>query len=168
MLRLEFPNETHQEMYEEMIEEWRNYEKIPTSPSLLFQWENFVEFLKYIKKSHIGDIDGKTPSTLYFWIGEWKITWAIDIRHNLEHPKIKEYSGHIGYGIRPSERKKWHATELLRLGLWEAKKIGIDKVLISCHPENIASEKVILKNGWEYFETLQKEGKIYKKYWITL
>jgi len=168
MLRLEFPHESHKDMYEDMVQEWWEFEQIPTSPSLLFRWDNYEEFLEYIDKTRKGETKNYTPSSLFFLIDKNMLLWAIDIRHNIDHPKLKKFSWHIWYGIRPSERRKWYATKILELWLEEAKKLWISKILIACHPDNTASEKVILKNGWLYYETIENENRIYKKYWITL
>ena len=169
MLRLEFPNESHKAQWEEMFEEWRKYESIPTSPWLLFKGENFEEFLDYVQHTSQWGYNGKTQSTLYFWIVGDKIIWAIDIRHNIIHPSLRDYSGHIGYWVRPSERGKWYATQMLALWLIEAKKLWIEKVLISCHPDNPVSQKVILKNGWVYEKTVcDEKWWEYMRHWIEL
>ncbi len=57
---------------------------------------------------------------------------------------------------------------MLRLGLIEANKLGIEKVLISAHEDNIASWKTIESCGGEYIKTIPNEGKNLKVYWITL
>ncbi len=168
MLRLEFPNESHKTMWENLMKTWESYEKVPTSPGLLFKWENFEEFLDYIKNISKWDYNWKTQSTLYFWMIEDILIWAIDIRHNIIHPNLRDYSWHIGYWVRPDERWKWYATEILALWLQEAKKLWIKKVLISCRPDNIASEKVILKNGGIYEKTVRDDELWeYKRHWIT-
>jgi len=57
---------------------------------------------------------------------------------------------------------------MLRLGLPEAKKIGLEKVLITCYDDNIASAKVIENNGGVFERFTEKEGKKLRRYWITL
>jgi predicted acetyltransferase len=156
-------------MYEEMIEEWSKEEDFhSTSPWALFFWESYDEFLQIIKQLYLWKYKWYTSSSLFFLINAGKIIWWIDIRHNIQAPVLRDFGGHISYGIRPTERKRWYATELLSLGLVEAKKLNIQKILISHHPENIASQKVILSNGWKYFETKTRGNQIYTKYWITL
>lgn len=49
MLKLEFPNESHREMYEDMMKEWRSFETTPTSPRRLFVGENYDDFLMEIR-----------------------------------------------------------------------------------------------------------------------
>ena len=55
-----------------------------------------------------------------------KIIGMIDIRHNLENDFWAEYGGHLGYSVRPSERRKGYATEIMKMGLEYAKSLGIE------------------------------------------
>ena len=105
MIHLEFPDISHKEEYLKMIEEWALYEPIPTSPRALFRGENFEEFLKFAENDLIENRLG-VPATLFFLMDNSRILGAIQIRHHIEHPNLKEFGGHIGYGIRPSERRK--------------------------------------------------------------
>lgn len=167
MLKLEFPNESHREMYEDMMKEWRSFETTPTSPRRLFVGENYDDFLMEIRN----DVENNqrwVNSTLFFLMNADIILWAIQIRHHIKHPDLRETGWHIGYGIRPSERQKWYATQMLKLWLEEAKKLWIKKVLISCDPDNIASEKVIVKNGWKYNKIVKNDKGVYKTFWIIL
>ncbi|MBR2176691.1 MAG: GNAT family N-acetyltransferase, partial [Clostridia bacterium] len=93
---------------------------------------------------------------------------AVNIRHYLNDYLLKE-GGHIGDGIRPSERRKGYATEMVRLALIECKKLGIDRVLMVCDKDNIGSAKSILKNGGVLEdEFLNEYGDIEQRYWIDL
>ena len=84
----------------------------------------------------------------------------------------KDYlnTGNIGYGIRPTERKKGYGTILLGLLLLECKKFGMHEVCVSCLKENIASSEVIKKNkGKLKKEFLDDETEKYgQKFWIKL
>lgn len=64
-------------------------------------------------------------STLFFLVDEStrNIIGALHIRHHIDHPKLIETGGHIGYGVRPSARGKGYATHMLMIGLQEAKKL---------------------------------------------
>lgn len=77
---------------------------------------------------------------------------------------LLERVGHIGYSIRPSERRKGYAKEALRQGLREAAGRNITAVLISCSTDNEASRKTILANGGVYEDT-RCGG---ERYWINL
>lgn len=165
MLKLEIPNITHKNAYEILIKEWSEAEKIPTSPKRLFSGNNFYEFLKIIEND-ISNNEDWVNAHLYFLIENEEILWAIHLRHDLIIPKFLEMHWHIWYWIAPKHRMKWYAKIMLELVLNEAKNLWLNKVLVSCNIDNIASEKVIQKN-WGIFERLTIDGKI-KRYWINL
>lgn len=81
-----------------------------------------------------------------------------------------KFGGFIGYSVRPSKRGKGYATKMLKLALDEFRKIGKDKVLITCKDFNIASKRVIEKNGGIYENSYycEEEGCTYLRYWISL
>lgn len=87
-----------------------------------------------------------------------KILGSIQVRHYL-NDFLKEYGGHIGYTIVPSERKKGYATFMLKEAIKITQDLGIQEILITCDEDNTASKKTILNNGGIYLKTVQVEGK---------
>ena len=81
-----------------------------------------------------------------------------------------KYGGFIGYSIRPSERGKGYATQMLKLALKEFKKKKKEKVLITCKDFNTSSKRVIEKNGGIYEDSYYNEEDeyTYLRYWISL
>jgi predicted acetyltransferase len=75
-------------------------------------------------------------------------------------------AGHIGDGIRPSERRKGYATAMIGLALKEAKALGIDSVLMCCDRENIGSAKSIMNNGGVLENEVVVNGVTEQRYWI--
>ena len=92
---------------------------------------------------------------------------AVNIRHYLNESLLLN-GGHIGDGIRPSERRKGYATAMIGLALEECKKLGIDKVLMVCDKENIGSAKSIINNGGVLENEVVVDGVTEQRYWITL
>jgi len=101
-------------------------------------------------------------------INDNKIVGMISFRHSIDHPILSVYGGHIGYSILPEERRKGYGKAMLKLMLKICKEKGLDKVLITCTKENIASKKTILANGGLFDKEVEVDGNIYERYWIYL
>lgn len=115
--------------------------------------------------------EGLVPSNTYIAVrlSDNKIVGITDLRHNLGTPGLKEWGGHIGYSVRPDERRKGYATEMLRQNLLNAKKLGLDRVTISCNEDNIASERTIIANGGVFEKTVLVDGeRPIKRFWISI
>lgn len=97
-----------------------------------------MQYEEYAKK--FGRCPGKT--FLLIRKNDNKIIGTINVRWNLTE-KVKQFGGNIGYGIRPTERRKGYNKMNLYLGLIEAKKIGLDKVMLDCDIENLGSSKTM-------------------------
>ena len=109
------------------------------------------------------------PETLFLTVRTEDdcLVGMIDIRHRLNE-YLMLFGGHIGYSVRPTERRKGYAKEQLRLALPYCKQIGIEKALITCYKDNIGSAKTIQANGGVLENELPEEGRITQRYWITL
>ncbi len=168
MLRLEFPNISHKQQWEEVMTEW-NEKESQKNPWALFRGNTFEEFLELaINDLNDHNIHG-VPATLIFLIDDSKrILWATQIRHHIDHPNLMEMWWHIGYGIRPSERRRWYAKEMPRLALIEARKLWLDTVLITCSDDNIGSYKTIEANGWVFERFAEKDWVKKRRYWIDV
>lgn len=112
---------------------------------------------------------GFTTATTYLamTISDEKLIGIIDIRHRLNTLSLS-YWGNIGYSVRKSERRKGYATKMLRLALKEAKLIGLKRVMISCDKTNLASAKVIMRNGGVLENEVNKGQEVIQRYWIDL
>lgn len=101
-------------------------------------------------------------------VSDNRIVGIIELRHHINHPILGTWGGHIGYSIRPSERRKGYAKEMLRSCLQKCRERGIYKVMVTCSTENTASEKTILANGGVFEKTVPGDGEYMKRYWIRL
>lgn len=93
--------------------------------------------------------------TLLFCVrkSDSKILGSIQIRHEMDEFK-RLYSGHIGYSVRPSERRKGYATRILKFAVDYCRTLGIKDINISCMTDNEASRRTILANGGKYRDTV--------------
>ena len=97
-----------------------------------------------------------------------RIVGTIQLRHELNEELLLS-GGHIGYGVRPFERRKGCATQMLALALERCKGLGLDRALITCNRENEASAATIRKGGGVLENEIpDKNGKITQRYWINL
>ncbi len=88
---------------------------------------------------------GYVPSSSFWLVDEGAYIGTVNIRHRMtEH--LMAVGGHIGYAIRASMRGKGYGNKILELAIPEAKKLGIDRVLVTCDVTNLASRKIIEKN----------------------
>ena len=157
----------------EMIEEWKADQELnhtDRSPRAIFR-NDYRDFDAYLADlDHETATDGWVPDSVFFLLDEDRdrLIGAAHIRHCL-NDSLRVTGGHIGDGVRPTERHKGCGTELVRLALLECKKLGIDKVLMTCDRDNTASAKTIIKNGGVLEnEVVNDEGRTEQRYWITL
>ncbi len=115
--------------------------------------------------------EGKVPATQLLGIREAdnRLVGMLQIRHSL-NDYLRQYSGHIGYSVRPSERRKGYAKEMLRQALPYCRELGLERVMIACIDTNEASRRTILANGGVYDKTVfePEEQVNLEQYWIVL
>jgi len=132
---------------------------------------DFQGMLQFLSDNEKGDNlqEGWVPDSTYWLVADDKqVIGVVNIRHWLTE-KLLNSGGHIGYGIRPSERRKGYATQLLQLSLLKAKELGINKVLVLCDESNIASAKTIVNNGGKPdSDYIEEDGNVIKRFWIDL
>lgn len=109
------------------------------------------------------------PMTQFVCLRGAKIAGMIQVRREL-NDFLREYAGHIGYSVRPDERKKGVATWMLHNVLTYCCEIGLKRVMVACEPWNVGSRKTILRNGGVYEKTVHEDGENIdlEHYWISL
>ena len=132
--------------------------------------EDWLEELK--KRSNKDTVpEGLVPSSTYLGIRKKDnyIVGMIDIRHSL-NDFLLQVGGHIGCGVRKSEKKKGYAKQMIKLALEKCKELKIEKedFEITRDEENIASEKSIIACGGELEDIRTVDGKNYKRFWIEM
>jgi predicted acetyltransferase len=107
---------------------------------------DFVTRLHQLADRHARLPDGIVPSTQLWWVEGSAYLGRLSIRHTLT-PGLLDFGGHIGYGVRPSARRRGHATAMLAAALPVTRLLGIDPALLTCDATNVASRKVIEAAG---------------------
>jgi len=158
-----------QKEYLEFYHEWKESNE-PFVPWIISNDPtDFKAFLAWLRnhENPRENPKGWVPSTTYLLVNEQKrILGVVNIRHSL-NDELYLKGGHIGYGIRPSERRKGYATRLLTLALNKAKELKIERVLVTCDKKNIASRNVILKNGGiQDKHYIENTGNVVLRFWI--
>ena len=137
----------------------------------LDRFSSIEVWLEELKKRSCEDTvpKGLVPSSTYLAVREKDnyIVGMIDIRHYLNE-YLTQAGGHIGYGVRKTERNKGYAKQMLKLALEKCKELKIKKVLITCDEDNIASEKVILSANAKLEDIRNVDGENKKRFWIDL
>ena len=98
-----------------------------------------------------------------------KIVGTINVRWNLNEAMLR-FGGHIGYGIRPTERRKGYNKINLYLGMLEAKKVGLEKLMLDCDVNNLGSDKTLKALGGklERTEVDPSDGILTNVYWFNV
>lgn len=172
-LKLVFPGKEHEKQAKEYIREHQKYgESDLHGGALLEKYESYDDWLIMLRNNSnpLTVSEGWVPASTFFAIRESddKIVGIIDIRHEL-NDFLREYGGHIGIGVLPTERKKGYATDILMQGLGYCRTIGLDKVMTACYKENAASRNTIIKCGGVLEkEFIYVDSKTVQVFWIIL
>lgn len=120
--------------------------------------ERVLDFERRLTTDPPGDF---VPATTYWWTDADTYLGRINLRHRL-NDDLREIGGHIGYDIRPTARRRGHATAMLAAVLPRAAALGITEALVTCDTHNTASRKVIEANGGVLED--ERGGKL--RYWV--
>ena len=103
-------------------------------------------------------------------VGQDRVLGLVSVRHSIDTPHLAEYGGHIGYAVRPSERRHGYGRAQLLLALDWCRTIGLAKVLVTCDATNQASQHTITSCGGVYErDTYDADrGETMRRYWIAL
>jgi predicted acetyltransferase len=126
--------------------------------------EVFAEYAAFIASQSQPDAprpSGYVPCTERWMVADGEYVGSISLRHELTD-LLLTWGGHIGYSVRPSARRRGHASQALELMLPLCAEMGIDPVLVTCDTDNIGSLRTIEKNGGVYEDT--REGKL--RFWV--
>ena len=169
-LHLRQPEASDREQVMAYREEFLTVDSRMDGTCALDQYDDFDAWLANVRAYSAPETTpaGKVPATQYLALDENEhLVGMVNLRHCL-NDYLLEFGGHIGYSVRPADRKNGYAIQMLRLALDEAKALGLDRVRIACDRYNIASAKTIQANGGvldgERYDP--QDGTLTQRYWI--
>ena len=169
LVLVELSNEYKDQLFD-MMDEWTSIKQENNSPWAIFK-NDYHDFDNYVANLNIQEeANGKVPDSTYFALDKQRniFVGAVNIRHKLNE-KLLFDGGHIGDGIRPSERHKGYGTQMVKLALNKCKALNINKVLMVCDASNEWSRRTIVKNGGVLENTVTDDkGRVMERYWIKL
>ncbi|MCQ2483432.1 MAG: GNAT family N-acetyltransferase [Clostridia bacterium] len=163
------PEIADKSILKEYVREHRANNEAGVSASLGLPASEYEEWLEKIQKNASSGDEQWGKSLLYLCFDEDTLVGLLSVRYELPD-KIAGEIGHIGYGVRPSQRNKGYATAMLSYALSVCKEKGLDSVILGCYKDNIASASTIKKNGGvlEYEANSYNEERISQYYSIKL
>ena len=168
MLKLIKLDEQYKPQLTDMMDEWTaTGETIIPYAIRKCDYHDFPSYLASLEVTQ--PADGLVPDSTYFCLDTERSIFvgAVNIRHYLSEGLLLS-GGHIGDGIRPSERGKGLGTRMIALALDKCRELGIGRVLMCCDSDNFASARTIEKNGGVLENVVVGGGAPVRRYWITL
>ena len=168
MLKLVKMSEEYAEQLTDMMDEWTAAgERIIPCAICKHDFHDLKGYIESLEVKEAGN--GLVPDSTFFGLDTERnlFVGAVNIRHWLNEGLLRT-GGHIGDGVRPGERGKGYGTRLVALALEECKKLGIERVLMCCDKDNVASARTIQKNGGALENEVEDGGRVVRRYWIDL
>ncbi|MFC9419114.1 GNAT family N-acetyltransferase [Bacillus mobilis] len=170
-MKLLKPTNEYSEQIMEYREAFLHADEQPHGSSSLQNFAALDEWFEKVSKQELGEnLQGnRVPSSQFLSFEKGELVGFVNIRQRLNEELLRE-SGHIGYSVHPNKRRQGYATKQLKLALYEAQKLGLQKVLITCDKANIASAKTIQKVGGvlENEVVSSHTGEIVQRYWVKI
>ncbi len=128
-------------------------------------WESVEGFAAYVRDVLAERVTPSRPGwvtcTSLWYLDGREYLGGLAVRHRLtDH--LREYGGHIGYDVRPSARRRGHATAMLNEGLVVARGLGIEHALLTCDWDNVGSRTTIERAGG----VLQDQRGVKLRFWV--
>lgn len=149
------------------IKEHHNNGETSISASNGMPTMEYVVWLNKLKDDENGKNTEWGISETYILVNEEKIIGMLNIRYTINNEKAEIY-GHIGYGVRPLERRKGYATYMLKEALVKCRQHEMTEVILGCYEDNMGSIKTIINNDGILYKKSKMKDKNANYYKIKL
>jgi predicted acetyltransferase len=171
-LRLERPREALAQSYRGLLGEFAERGEALIPFTLEFDPADFAALVRRLEACSRGEglPEGFVPHSTFWLVRDGQdVVGVSNLRHALT-PRLRHEGGNIGYGVRPSARRRGYATAMLRATLEEARAVGLGEVLLTCAKANAGSVATILACGGRLGseEFIPMRGEVVQRYWIQL
>jgi len=140
------PEPGDRDLLTEYVREHYDNGETSISASLGLSSSDYSEWVEKIKANALTGDQAWGKSLLYLCFDESRLVGLLSIRYELS-PELSAKYGDIGYGVRPSERKKGYATRMTEYALTVCREKGLPSVILGCYKSNAASAATIRKCG---------------------
>ena len=163
------PEINDEALLREYVEEHYDNGETSISASLGLSTSDYGEWVKKIRENAAFGDEAWGKSLTYLCFDGEKLVGLLNIRYDLSKALSEKY-GDIGYGVRPTERRKGYATVMFRYALSICKEKGLKQVILGCYKDNFASAATIKRNGGVLFAENDNytEGRTSQYYLINL
>ncbi len=169
-LVLKVPNASDEQAVMEYRDEFLGSQSVIHGGGSLETFDTYDAWLDKVALDYDSPEEGRVAATQYLAFNKANhLVGMIQLRHDL-NDYLRSFGGHIGYSVRPSERRKGYASRMLGLCLKEAYALDLDRVLITCDEDNIGSRRVIEKAGGVLEDAIANPttGKRTLRFWVVL
>ena len=169
MSTFERPRVELADSYRGMVREMLDRGESPIPFPLSFDNHDFPALVAKLEAQARGEVPAGFVANSTFWLVDdaGEVVGVSNLRHALTD-RLRIEGGHIGYGVRPSARRRGHATELLARTLAEARALGVAEALVTCSSTNSGSIGTILKCGGRFQseEFIESRGEVVRRYLV--
>ncbi|PXW89174.1 putative acetyltransferase [Streptohalobacillus salinus] len=132
---------------------------------------DYERWLRAVKASKLTEnkTPGFVPATTYlvFEPSTEALIGMVNLRHEL-NDDLRNYGGHIGYSVAKDKRRQGYGAQMLALTLDACRRLGLQRVLVTCDVNNEASRRTILKNGGVLEDRRWIDDQQMERYWIEI
>lgn len=169
-VHLTIPCERYSSQYYQVQREYASAGEEPTF-GLHFAFPDFGLVLAAIRDWSLGvNLPVGEGRRQVFWLirdEDDRLLGTVNIR-GLTTEYFVRFGGNIGYSVRPSERRKGYASRMLALAIDHCREAGLQRILVTCHPDNLASRRAITDNGGILEgEVADRDGERYLRFWVS-